>query len=53
MKKFLLTVFEQTRPLSLKLLFTCFISGYILAIIFFKFYGPQVNRFLHSIFRGL
>jgi hypothetical protein len=49
MKKFLLAVIEQARPLSTKLLLTSFISGYTLAIIFFKFYGPQVHRFLHSI----
>ncbi len=53
MKKFLLAVIEQTQPLSPKLLFACFISGYCLAIIFFKFYGPQVHHFLDTIFQGL
>ena len=45
MKKFLLAVIEQTQPLSPKLLFACFLSGYCLAIIFFKFYGPRSTTF--------
>jgi hypothetical protein len=53
MKKFLLAVIEQTQPLSARLLVTCFISGYTLAIIFFKFYGPQVHRFLDPILHRL
>jgi hypothetical protein len=53
MKKFLLAVIEQAQPLSPKLLVTSFISGYTLAIIFFKFYGPQVHRFLDTILERL
>ncbi len=53
MKKFLLAVIEEVQPLSPKLLVTCFISGYSLAIIFYKFYGPQVHRFLELILQKL
>jgi hypothetical protein len=53
MKNFLLAVIENTQPLSKKLLFTCFISGYFLATIFFRFFGPEVHRFLNSILQGL
>jgi hypothetical protein len=50
MKNFLSAVVENTQPLSQKLLASSFISGYFLAIIFFKFFGPQVHHFLDSIF---
>jgi hypothetical protein len=53
MKKFLLALSEQARPLSPKLLLTCFISGYTLGIIIYKFYGNQVHQFLESILEKL
>jgi hypothetical protein len=53
MKKFLLAVIENTQPVSQKLLFSSFISGYVLAIVFFKFFRPQVHHLLDSIVQGL
>jgi hypothetical protein len=53
MKKFLSAVIENVQPLSPKLLFTCFISGYILAILFFTFFSVQMHQFLNSIIQGL
>jgi hypothetical protein len=53
MKDFISSVIENTRPISYKLLFTCFISGYIVAIVFFGFFGPQVHHFLNKILEGL
>ena len=53
MKKFLFAVIENTQPLSQKLLFSSFISGYVLAITFYKFFGPQIHHFLDSIVQGL
>lgn len=53
MKKFLSAVIENVQPFSQKLLFGSFISGYILAIIFFKLYGPHVHQFIESLFQGL
>ncbi len=46
MKTFLSAVFENTRPLSKKLLFSCFIAGYILATLLFAFFGPQMHHFI-------
>ena len=53
MKKFISSVIENTRPLSIKLLFTSFISGYIVAIAFCSFFGPQVHYFLNTMLEGL
>jgi hypothetical protein len=53
MKHFLSSVIENTRPLSTKLLFTCFISGYVTATVFFGVFGPQVHHFLNKIIQGL
>jgi hypothetical protein len=53
MKHFISSVIENTRPLSYKLLFTCFISGYISATVFFGFFGLQVHHFLNKILEGL
>ena len=48
MKNFISSVIENTRPISYKLLFTCFISGYVVAIVLFGFFGPQVHHFLNK-----
>ncbi len=53
MKNFLQAVIENTQPLSKKLLFTCFISGYLLATVFFAFFGPQVHHFLDNILQSI
>lgn len=53
MKNFLSAVSEYTRPLSQKLLFISFISGYILAIIFYSFFGPQVHHFLNYLTQSI
>ncbi len=53
MKRFISSVIENTQPLSYKLLFTCFISGYVAATIFFGFFGPQVHLFLNKMLEGL
>jgi hypothetical protein len=53
MKRFFSSLIENTQPLSYKLLFTCFISGYITATVFFGFFGPQVHYFLNKILEGL
>ena len=53
MQNFLSSVIENSQPLSKKLLFTCFIAGYTLGIIFFRFFGPQVHQFLNSFIQGL
>jgi len=53
MKEFILSVIENIRPLSYKLLFTCFISGYIAATVFFGFFGPQVHHFLNKMLECL
>ena len=49
MRNFLTSVIENTQPLSAKLLFTSFISGYMLAIIFYRYFGPQIHHFLNTI----
>jgi hypothetical protein len=53
MKNFLLAVSDYTRPLSQKLLFISFISGYVLAIIFYSFFGPQVHHFLNYLIQSI
>jgi hypothetical protein len=53
MKRFISSVIENTRPMPLKLLFTCFISGYMTAIVLFGFFGPQVHHFLNKMLEGL
>jgi hypothetical protein len=53
MKRFISSVIENTQPLTYKLLFTCFISGYITATVFFGFFGPEVHHFLHKMLEGL
>jgi hypothetical protein len=53
MKAFLSAVFENTRPLSTKLLFSCFMAGYLLATLLFIFFRPQVHHFINSILQGL
>jgi hypothetical protein len=50
MKSFLLSVIEQTGPLSKKLLFSSFMAGYLLATLLFAFFRPQVHHFLDKIF---
>ncbi|HEV3221867.1 MAG TPA: hypothetical protein VGZ90_03275 [Puia sp.] len=53
MKTFLSAVFENTGPLSKKLLFSCFIAGYLLATLLFAFFRPQVHHIINSILQGL
>jgi len=53
MKTFLLAVFENTGPISKRLLFSCFMAGYFLATLLFIFFRPQVYHFLNSIIQGL
>jgi hypothetical protein len=53
MKNFLSAVSEYTRPLSQKWLFLSFISGYVLAIIFYSFFGPQVHHFLDYLIQSI
>jgi hypothetical protein len=53
MKTFLSAVFENTRPVSKKLLFSSFMAGYLLATLLFAFFRPQVHHFINSIFQGL
>jgi hypothetical protein len=53
MKKFLYAVVENTRPLSPKLLFTSFISGYLLAIILYTFYSTQIHQLINSFVNSL
>jgi hypothetical protein len=53
MKKFLQAVIENTQPVSQKLLVTSFIAGYILAVIFYKFFGARIHHFLDSIMQTL
>jgi hypothetical protein len=48
MKKFLQAVIENTQPISQKLLVTSFIVGYVLAVIFYKFFGARVHHLLDS-----
>ena len=50
MKKFLQAVIENTQPISQKLLVSSFIAGYILAVIFYTFFGTTIHHFLDSIF---
>ncbi len=50
MKNFLSAVLEQTRPLSYKLLFSSFMAGYLLAVLLFAFYRPQIHHFMDIIF---
>ena len=49
MKNFITAVIENTRPISKKLLFSCFMTGYLLAVVLFAFFRPQVHRFLDLI----
>jgi hypothetical protein len=53
MRKFLTAVIESTQPLSKKLLFSCFMAGYLLATLLFVFFKPQVHHFINSILEGL
>jgi hypothetical protein len=53
MKRFISSVIENTQPISYKLLFTSFISGYIVATVFFGFFGPEVHHFLNKMLDGL
>ena len=53
MRKFLTAFNTFKQPFSHKLLLTRFTSGYVLAIIFFKFYGPRFHHFIESITQGL
>jgi hypothetical protein len=53
MRKFLTAVIEYTQPLSKKLLFSCFMAGYLLATLLFVFFRPQVHHFINSILEGL
>jgi hypothetical protein len=53
MRKFISAVVYNTQPLSKKLLFTCFISGYLLATIIFGFFGPQVHHFMDQILQAI
>jgi hypothetical protein len=50
MKDFLLAVLEQTRPLSKKLLFLSFLTGYLFGNLLFAFYRPQIHQFMDIIF---
>jgi hypothetical protein len=49
MRKFLLAVAENTTPLSKKLLFSCFLAGYLLAMIFYGLCGPQIHHILNNL----
>ncbi len=49
MKNFFSDVIEHARPLSKKILFTSFMAGYLLAMVLFVFFRPQVHRFLDLI----
>ena len=53
MRKFLSAVVENAQPYSKKLLFSCFMAGYLLATLLFVFFRPQVHHFLNSIIQGL
>ncbi|HEY4936650.1 MAG TPA: hypothetical protein VII44_08725 [Puia sp.] len=53
MKNYLSAVFENTGPLSKKLLFSSFMAGYLLATLIIAFFRPQVHHFLNSILQGL
>jgi hypothetical protein len=53
MKRFMSSMIENIQPLTYKLLFTCFISGYITATVFFGFFGPEIHLFLHKILEAL
>jgi hypothetical protein len=53
MKKFLLAVVENTMPLSKKLLFSCFLAGYLLATLFYGLCGPQIHHFLNTLISRL
>jgi hypothetical protein len=53
MKNFLSAIFEHKQPLSKKLLFSSFMTGYCVATIIFTFFRPLVHRFLDSILQGL
>jgi hypothetical protein len=53
MKKFLTTVIENSQPFSKKLLFSCFMAGYLLATLLFIFFRPQVHHLISSILQGL
>ena len=49
MRKFILAVAHNTQPLSKKLLFTCFMAGYLLATLIFAIFSHQVHQFLDQI----
>ncbi len=51
MKNFLSAVFENTGPFSIKLLFSSFMAGYLLATLLFFFSGPRFIIFLIQLFR--
>ncbi len=53
MKNFLTAVFENAGPISIKLLFSCFMTGYLLATLLFFFFRPQVHHFINSFIQGL
>jgi hypothetical protein len=49
MRNFFLAVPEQKKPISVKLLFSCFMSGWLLATLLFSFFRPQIHRFIDHI----
>jgi len=53
MKHLLFSLFENTQPVSKKLLFSCFIAGYLVATVFFGFFGLRFHHFLNTIIQGL
>jgi hypothetical protein len=53
MKKFLMAVIENTQPISQKMLFMSFISGYGLAILIYTFYRPQVHHLVDTLISSL
>ena len=53
MKNFLSDVFDLTRPPSIKILLSSFMTGYLLATLLFAFFRPQIHQFLEFIVQGL
>jgi hypothetical protein len=49
MRNFFSTVSEQKKPVSVKLLISCFMSGWLLATLLFSFIRPQIHHLIDHI----
>jgi len=49
MRNFFSAVPEQKKPLSARLLISCFMTGWLLATLLFSLFRPQIHHFIDHI----